>query len=77
MPLSAQGTGQRPATVPSLPPLTAADRAKFTKIFVGCGPQNGLVSGDKARDVFLKSQLGYDKLGQIWCVSLRTVAVLS
>lgn len=58
-PISAQTTG-------SLPPLTAADRAKFTKIFVGCGPQNGLVSGDKARDVFLKSQLNYDKLGQIW-----------
>jgi epidermal growth factor receptor substrate 15 len=53
---------------PRLPPLTPADRAKFTKIFVGCGPAQGLVSGDKARDVFLKSQLNYDKLGQIWFV---------
>ena len=52
----------------ALPPLTPNDRTKFTRIFVGCGPQNGLISGDKARDVFVKSQLGYDKLGQIWYV---------
>lgn len=69
-PLNVQTTGQRPLsaapTGSGLPPLTPADRAKFTKIFVGCGPQNGLVSGDKARDVFVKSQLNYDKLGQIW-----------
>lgn len=25
-----------------------------------------MLSGDKARDVFIKSQLGYEKLGQIW-----------
>ncbi|ORX34776.1 hypothetical protein BD324DRAFT_634936 [Kockovaella imperatae] len=50
----------------SLPPLTPADRTKFTRIFVSCGPQNGLVSGDKAREVFLKSKLDYEKLGQIW-----------
>jgi len=61
-PLSANTTG----TSSVLPPLTPADRTKFTRIFVGCGPTNGFVSGDKARDVFLKSQLNYDKLGQIW-----------
>lgn len=54
------------ATGGSLPPLTPADRTKFTRIFVGCGPTNGLVSGDKARNVFLKSKLPYDKLAQIW-----------
>jgi epidermal growth factor receptor substrate 15 len=58
--MSAQNTGS------SLPLLTPADRTKFTRIFVGCGPQNGLVSGDKARDVFVKSKLDYEKLGQIW-----------
>jgi epidermal growth factor receptor substrate 15 len=75
--MSAQTTGQRPAASPSVPQLTAADRAKFTKIFVGCGPQNGLVSGEKARDVFLKSQLGYDKLGQIWSVPALASSRLS
>lgn len=49
-----------------LPPLTPSDRAQFTRIFAGTGPVNGLVAGDKARDVFLKSQLSYDKLGLIW-----------
>lgn len=58
--MSAQNTGT------ALPLLTPADRTKFTRIFVGCGPQNGLVSGDKARDVFVKSKLDYEKLGQIW-----------
>ena len=71
-PISAQTTGQRPLasnnTGSSLPPLTAAYRTKFTRIFVGCGPHNGLVAGDKARDVFVKSQLSYDKLGLIWYV---------
>ncbi|OCF41630.1 hypothetical protein I317_04540 [Kwoniella heveanensis CBS 569] len=61
-PLSAHNTG----SVAGLPPLTSADRAKFTRLFAGAGPSNGLVSGDKARDMFLKSNLGYDKLGQIW-----------
>ncbi|WVF65904.1 hypothetical protein IAT40_000642 [Kwoniella sp. CBS 6097] len=61
-PLSAHNTG----SVPGLPPLTSADRAKFTRLFAGAGPSNGLVNGDKARDMFLKSNLGYEKLGQIW-----------
>ncbi|WWC58122.1 uncharacterized protein I303_100657 [Kwoniella dejecticola CBS 10117] len=60
-PLSAHNTGSS-----ALPPLTPADRAKFTRLFAGAGPSNGLVTGDKARDMFLKSNLSYDKLGQIW-----------
>jgi hypothetical protein len=27
------------------PPLTPADKAKFGRIFAGCGPVNGLVTG--------------------------------
>ncbi|WWC85800.1 uncharacterized protein L201_000667 [Kwoniella dendrophila CBS 6074] len=62
-PLSAHNTGAGSA---GLPALTPADRAKFTRLFAGAGPSNGLVSGDKARDMFLKSGLSYDQLGQIW-----------
>lgn len=65
MTLSPQVTGST-AEGFSLPPLSPADRTQYTRIFVGCGPSNGLVGGDKARDVFLKSKLSYDKLGQIW-----------
>ncbi|KAG1776718.1 hypothetical protein EV702DRAFT_1228512 [Suillus placidus] len=50
----------------SLPPLTPQDKAKFIRIFRGCGPINGLLSGDKARNVFVKSKLFVvDKLSQI------------
>jgi epidermal growth factor receptor substrate 15 len=68
-PLSTNVTGtplSANATSSALPPLTAANRTNFTGIFVRCGPSNGLISGDKARDVFLKSKLNYDKLGRIW-----------
>ncbi|KAG2115224.1 uncharacterized protein F5147DRAFT_676647 [Suillus discolor] len=68
MPLIPQGTGASTSKSPppSLPPLTPQDRAKFTRIFQGCGPVNGLLNGDKARDVFFKSKLPLDKLSQIW-----------
>ncbi|TFY65462.1 hypothetical protein EVG20_g5572, partial [Dentipellis fragilis] len=53
----------------ALPQLTPQDRAKFTRLFVGCGPVNGILSGEKARDVFVKSKLPVDKLSQIWTLS--------
>lgn len=69
---------------PTLPSLTQQDKTKFLKLFIDCGPVNGLLSGEfmlsvlrfigqncviqgeKARDVFLKSKLPYDKLSHIW-----------
>lgn len=67
-PLIPQGTGASipKSPPPSLPPLTPQDKAKFTRIFQGCGPINGLLSGDKARNVFVKSKLSVDKLSHIW-----------
>ncbi|KAI0665085.1 hypothetical protein C8Q70DRAFT_904135 [Cubamyces menziesii] len=51
---------------PGLPPLTPQDKSKFLKLFLGCHPVNGILSGEKARDVFVKSKLPVDKLSQIW-----------
>ncbi|KAG0706382.1 hypothetical protein DFH29DRAFT_872396 [Suillus ampliporus] len=67
-PLIPQGTGASipKSPPPSLPPLTAQDKTKFTRMFQGCGPVNGLLNGEKARDVFVKSKLSVDKLSQIW-----------
>lgn len=50
MPLIPQGTGASisKSPPPSLPPLTPQDRAKFTRIFQGCGPVNGLLNGMSA-----------------------------
>ncbi|EMD31714.1 hypothetical protein CERSUDRAFT_100179 [Gelatoporia subvermispora B] len=48
---------------------TPQDTAKFLKLFLQCGPANGLLSGEKARDVFVKSKLPVDKLSQIWSLA--------
>ncbi|KZT03527.1 uncharacterized protein LAESUDRAFT_729113 [Laetiporus sulphureus 93-53] len=68
-PIFPQSTGvPTPRSPPpvSLPLLTAQDKAKFMKIFSSCGPTNGLLGGQKAKDVFVKSKLPVDKLSQIW-----------
>ncbi|KAF8689045.1 Eps15 homology domain, partial [Rhizoctonia solani] len=51
---------------PVMPPLTPEDRQKFLRMFFQSGPANGLLSGDKARDLFVRSKLPTEKLSQIW-----------
>ncbi|KAI1790765.1 hypothetical protein LXA43DRAFT_1144962 [Ganoderma leucocontextum] len=58
-----------PPAVSGFPPLTPQDKAKFLKLFLGCHPNNGLLSGEKARDVFVKSKLPVEKLSQIWTLA--------
>ncbi|KAF9977719.1 hypothetical protein BGZ73_005082 [Actinomortierella ambigua] len=48
------------------PPITPEDKTKYGSMFLSCGPVNGLLDGEKAREVFLKSKLPVEKLGQIW-----------
>lgn len=42
------------------------DRARYTRIFASAGPQGGLLDGEKAKEIFVKSKLPFDKLGAIW-----------
>ncbi|WFD37051.1 hypothetical protein MCUN1_003943 [Malassezia cuniculi] len=42
------------------------DRARFARIFAMSAPQGGLITGEKAKEIFLKSKLPYDTLGSIW-----------
>ncbi|KXN90474.1 EH domain-containing and endocytosis protein 1 [Leucoagaricus sp. SymC.cos] len=51
---------------PSFPPLSPQDKIKFQNIFNRSGPSNGLLNGEKARNIFLKSKLSNDQLLQIW-----------
>lgn len=46
-PLVPQGTGMSipKSPPPGLPLLTPQDKAKFARLFQGCGPVNGLLSG--------------------------------
>ncbi|KAI0320509.1 hypothetical protein OF83DRAFT_577050 [Amylostereum chailletii] len=69
VPRNASSPAPRSPVATGLPPLTPQDKAKFNRLFHGCGPVNGLLSGDKARDVFVKSKLPVDKLSLIWNLS--------
>ncbi|KAF9036984.1 hypothetical protein BDZ89DRAFT_1130017 [Hymenopellis radicata] len=68
-----QNTGmslpRSPPPMSGLPPLTAQDKAKFQNMFQKTGPSNGLLSGEQARDIFVKSKLSNEKLGQIWTLA--------
>jgi len=49
--------------------ITPAQQAKYNNIFHTCNPVNGLVSGEAAKGVLLKSRLDYEDLGKIWNLS--------
>lgn len=44
------------------------DKTKYARLFAGANGGNltGLLDGEKARDIFIKSNLPYETLGQIW-----------
>ncbi|PWN20582.1 hypothetical protein BCV69DRAFT_299065 [Microstroma glucosiphilum] len=62
-PLSPQRTGS--AQTPGIE-IKPDDRARYTRIFATAGPSGGLLDGEKAKDIFVKSKLPFDKLGAIW-----------
>lgn len=49
-PIAQQATGIPVAKSPppGFPPLTPQDKNKFMKLFIGCGPQGGLLAGNYA-----------------------------
>ncbi|KAJ3176338.1 hypothetical protein HDU87_005380 [Geranomyces variabilis] len=46
--------------------ITSEERDRFSAAFASCGPVDGTVSGDAARDLFMRSTLPVDQLGRIW-----------
>lgn len=62
-PLSSQNTGGFALQAVEIRP---EDRARYTRIFAGAGPVGGLLDGEKAKEIFVKSKLPFDKLGAIW-----------
>lgn len=58
-----------PAAVQPTWSITPAQQAKYVNIFKTCNPVNGLVSGEAAKGVLLKSRLDYESLGRIWNMS--------
>ncbi|KAJ6567192.1 hypothetical protein DFH09DRAFT_454144 [Mycena vulgaris] len=51
---------------PVIPSFAPEDKAKFQRLFLSTGPVNGMISGDKAREIFSKSKLPAEMLSQIW-----------
>lgn len=54
--------------------ITAQDQSKFETLFqTSVGDGGTTMSGDKARDLLLRSRLDGDTLSQIWYVAPRTI----
>lgn len=51
---------------PNYIPISPADRSRYMRIFANSNPRGGLIDGDKAKEIFVKSKLPFDKLGAIW-----------
>ncbi|OCH95293.1 EF-hand protein [Obba rivulosa] len=49
-----------------LPPLTPQDKAKFYKLFLNSGANDGVLDGFQARAVLLKSRLPEQILSRVW-----------
>jgi hypothetical protein len=50
-------------------PITAIEREKYIFIFESCHLVDGLLHGDGARNIFVKSRLSYDKLNAVWLLA--------
>ncbi|KAG8867620.1 hypothetical protein FRC20_005312 [Serendipita sp. 405] len=50
----------------SLPPLSPTDRSKFLTLFSKANPVGGLLSGEQARNIFVRSKLSLERLNAIW-----------
>ncbi|CAI2172100.1 9968_t:CDS:10 [Funneliformis geosporum] len=49
--------------------ITNEDREKYKAMFYKLKPVNGILDGEKARDIFMRSKLPVEKLGQIWTLA--------
>ncbi|CCG80517.1 UBA/TS-N domain protein [Taphrina deformans PYCC 5710] len=60
---------QPPKSRNVVPPLTPEDRAKYFSSWQSVNPSGGMLEGERARDVFQKSRLPVEQLGQIWALT--------
>jgi len=73
---SAKPKGRRapkaPAKIPNirLSFITAKDQAQFETLFKSAAGDEQALSGDKSRDILLRSNLDGDSLSQIWYAQL-------
>ncbi|KAI9357740.1 hypothetical protein BD770DRAFT_443465 [Pilaira anomala] len=58
----------RPPIV-DIAPITKEEREKYISIFQSCQLSDGLLYGEEARNIFMRSNLPMDKLGSIWMLA--------
>ncbi|KPV72876.1 uncharacterized protein RHOBADRAFT_55547, partial [Rhodotorula graminis WP1] len=66
---SRQSSLAAPPSAPAgLTTISPTDKANYARAFAGAngGQVAGLLDGDKAREIWIKTQLPYDVLGQVW-----------
>ncbi|KAI0747857.1 hypothetical protein C8Q80DRAFT_1168796 [Daedaleopsis nitida] len=68
-PLPTSPTAGPSTAFEELPPLSSHDLAKFKRIFKTSRAQNGILSGEHAREVFMKSKLPWSTLSEIWALA--------
>lgn len=51
--------------------ISTEEKERYRAAFISCSPENGLVPGDKARDLFVKSGLPMEVLSKIWYLNQR------
>ena len=67
MEAAAQTASPPASTQPAqIPPVSTEGRARYTRLFENEGPVNGLLDGNKTREIFLKAKLHNETLGEIW-----------
>ncbi|EKM77366.1 hypothetical protein AGABI1DRAFT_77389 [Agaricus bisporus var. burnettii JB137-S8] len=54
------------STPVELPPINLHDKIEFHRAFREACPVNGLLDGEKVRDIFLKTNLSFSQLDQVW-----------
>ena len=62
--VSTHTTGNRTPTLKNI--ASPEEKERFKAAFTSCNPQNGSVAGEKAKELFMKSGLAVEILGQIW-----------
>ncbi|KAJ7283472.1 hypothetical protein C8J57DRAFT_736117 [Mycena rebaudengoi] len=63
------GNHAGPSRLSTIPPFAPEDRPKFQNVFLNGSPTNGLIEGERAREIFMKSKLAPEVLSQVWDLS--------
>ncbi|KAG2237216.1 hypothetical protein INT48_006620 [Thamnidium elegans] len=59
----------RAPTLDTIAPITAEEREKYINVFQSCHLSDGILYGEEARNIFMRSKLSMDRLNLIWVLA--------